>query len=162
MRSGPWLKAIWFVPALVTLALATEISGAQPACAKGYISLRKGPGTQHPVTWKVARYMPFLRVERKGSWSKIQDLEGDVHWVKNSDLNTVDRCVVVKTNVAILRQEPSSQAAAAELKTVDRYTPFKRLESDREWIQVQDETGRKAWIHETNVWKPVMVNAISF
>lgn len=135
---------------------------AQPVCAKGYITLRKGPGSDNAISWKVARYMPFLKVEKKGGWSKVQDLDGEIHWAKNSDLNTVDRCVVVKTNIAVLRQEPAPTAPPAELKTVDRYTPFKKLAVDKDWVQVEDETGRKAWIHESNVWKPVMINAISF
>ncbi|MGE4130348.1 MAG: SH3 domain-containing protein [Bdellovibrionales bacterium] len=147
---------------LVFITLAYQMVSAQPVCAKGYIELRKGPGTKFPVSWKVAKYMPFLLSDKKSGWGKVQDLEGEVHWAKLSDLNRKDRCVVVKVNVATLRQEPSNRSALAELKTLDRYTPLKRLESDREWIQVQDESGRTAWIHENYVWKPVIVNSFSF
>lgn len=133
-----------------------------PVCAKSYITLRKGPGAKNAVSWKVAKYMPFMRTERKSGWSKVQDLEGEEHWAKSSDLSTAIRCVVVKTNVATLRKEPSASSPPIELKTVDRYTPFKRLEVDREWVQVEDETGRQAWVHESNVWKPVNVQSISF
>jgi SH3-like domain-containing protein len=147
----------------VLAALVCAPVFAQPVCAKGYITLRKAPGADKPVSWKVARYMPFLKVEKKGGWSKVQDLDGETHWAKNSDLNTVDRCVVVKTNIAVLRQEPAPTApSATDIKTVDRYTPFKKLAVDKDWVQVQDEAGRKSWIHESNVWKPVMINAISF
>lgn len=106
--------------------------------------------------------MPFFRVERRGSWAKLQDLEGEEHWAKTNEISNQIRCVVVKTNVAVLRKEPSNNAPTLEFKTVDRYTPFKRIDSDREWIKVEDETGRQAWLHESQIWKPVTVNSISF
>ncbi len=154
---------------LIIVLLLSAFSGpalAQSACAKGYISLRKGPGNNFPLSWKVAKYMPFLILEKKSGWGKVQDMDGEVHWAKLSDLNTKDRCVVVKVNVAVLRSQPSNTAAPADLRTVDRYTPFMRIENDNEspgeWLEVADETGTKAFIHENYVWKPVMVNSFSF
>jgi SH3-like domain-containing protein len=148
---------------LLLVILKCPFGSAQAVCAKNYISLRAGPGTRHPVSWKVARNMPFLKLESKNGWNKVQDLEGEVHWARSGDLTTKTRCVVVKANVASLRMKPSMTASQPpELKTLDRYTPLKRLESDGEWIQVEAENGSKAWIHESNVWKPVIVNSFSF
>ncbi|HMN67737.1 MAG TPA: SH3 domain-containing protein [Bdellovibrionales bacterium] len=110
----------------------------------------------------MARYMPFLRVDRKAGWVKVQDLEGESHWAKASDITNKFRCLVVKSNVATLRAEPAKDAAMMDLKKVDKNKPVKRLENNREWIQVEDETGRRSWIHESNVWKPVRVQSISF
>jgi SH3-like domain-containing protein len=116
------------------------------------------------MSWKVAKHMPFMVVEKKNGWGKVQDLDGEVHWAKLTDLNFKDRCVVVKVNTAVLRAQPSKTAAAPMLKTVDRYTPFLRVENENvsEWIEVADETGAKAWIHENYVWKPVSVNSFTF
>jgi len=72
------------------------------------------------------------------------------------------KCIVVKTNVATLRTEPSTTAPASEIKTVDRYTPMKRLESQGEWMHVEDESGHQGWIHETNVWKPAKIQTVDF
>lgn len=135
---------------------------AEPVCAKSYITLRKAPGNNEAVSWKVARYMPFLRLEKKNGWSKLEDLEGEIHFAKNSDVTNQFRCVVVKTTVATLRAQPNSSAPPIELKTADRYTPFKRLNNDRDWMQIEDETGRQAWIHETQVWKPVNIQSFTF
>ena len=44
--------------------------------------------------------MPLMILDKKSGWAKVQDLDGEVHWAKQSDLNTKDRCVVVKVNVA--------------------------------------------------------------
>lgn len=108
--------------------------------------------------------MPFMMLEKKNGWAKLQDLEGEIHFAKLADLNTKDRCVVVKVNVAVLRQKPSNTAPPAELRTVDKYTPFLRIENDNpsEWLEVMDETGSRAFIHENYVWKPVMVNSFTF
>ncbi len=109
--------------------------------------------------------MPFLMLEKKSGWAKLQDLDGEIHWGKLNELNTKDRCVVVKVNVATLRREASKTAPPPEkLRTVDRYTPFKRIETEEasEWLPVEDETGMRAFIHENYVWKPVIVNSFSF
>lgn len=148
--------------ALIAFGISFGARASEPVCAKDNATLRKGPGTNHPVSWKVARYMPFLKTDRKGQWSKVEDLEDEEHWIKTSDLTNKFRCIVVKTNIATLRKEPSSTAQAVDLKSVDKYTPFKRLASDRDWVQIEDETGRQAWVHESQIWKPVTVQAITF
>lgn len=155
------LKIIFPVFA-ATLAASAFAQTAEPVCTASKSTLRKGPAANTAVSWKVSRYMPFMKVDRKGQFSKVKDLEGEEHWVKTSELTNKFRCVVVKTNVATLRKEPSTNAQPMDIKTVDRYTPFKRLANDREWVQVEDETGRQSWIHESQVWKPVNIQSISF
>lgn len=151
------------VVVLVLAFLSLSAHAGDPVCAKDYTVLRKNPGASAAVSWRVSKYMPLMRSsERKSGYVKVEDLEGETHWAKNSDLTNRFRCVVVKTNVAVLRKEPSKDAQPMDLKTVDRYTPLKRLGNDREWMQVEDESGRQAWIHESQVWKPVNVQAISF
>lgn len=148
---------------LVLAFMSLAAYAGDPVCARDYTVLRKNPGANAAISWRVTKYMPLMRQsERKNGYVRVEDLEGESHWAKNSDLTNKFRCVVVKTNVAVLRKEPSTSAQPADLKTVDRYTPLKRLGNDREWMQVEDETGRQAWIHESQVWKPVNVTAISF
>jgi SH3-like domain-containing protein len=144
------------------LLVFSRFSFADAVCAKGYISLRSGPGFQFAQTWKVAKFMPFLRFERQGNWVKVQDLDGETHWARAAEITSKDSCVVVRTKVANLRREPASGAEGADLKTVDRYTPFKKLKTQKEWVQVQDEDGRVAWVHESQIWRPMTVNSISF
>jgi len=133
-----------------------------PTCAKNYITLRKGPGAQYPISWRVAKYMPFLRQESKNGWVKVQDLEGEIHWAQGKDLSSGLHCVVVRAAIATLRKEPSTTAPMAEIKTLDRYTPLKKLEMKDDWVKVEDETGRQAWIHDSNVWRPMKVQSMSF
>jgi SH3-like domain-containing protein len=147
---------------ILLLALPGGQAAAQAMCARRTVNLHKGAGYGTPVTWKVAKYMPFLRLERKGSWSKVQDLEGQVHWLPSRELTAGIRCVVIKTNVAKLHKDPQMSAPAAVLRTLDRYTPLKRIKDQSEWIQVEDEDGHRAWVHESQVWKPVLVQSFSF
>lgn len=136
---------------------------AEAVCAKSSLTtLRDAPSVQGKVTWRVAQHMPFLKVESKSGWYKLLDLEGASHWGRPRDFTSKTRCVVVKTNVARLRVAPNKDAAMGPIKTVDRYTPLKRLNEEEEWIQVDDGLGNKSWIHESNVWKPNKVQAITF
>ena len=81
---------------------------------------------------------------------------------KPRELTSAIHCVVVKSTIATLRKDPSTTAATADLKTIDRYTPLKRLESQGEWMHVEDEAGHQAWIHESTVWKPVKIQSMNF
>lgn len=136
---------------------------ADSVCATRITTLRKGPGSQNPASWKVSRYMPFVRLQKKSGWTKVQDLEGEVHWVKSSDITSQIRCVAVKASVAVLHKEPNSTSPGASLKTLDRFTPLKRMDDEKlPWLHVEDEAGHVSWIHESQVWKPVTVNNISF
>ena len=147
---------------LFFVSASAYAANGDPACAKDVVTLHKGPGKQYPVAMKVAKFTPFLKVESKNGWIKVQDLDGETFWTLPRELTSSMRCVVVKTTVAALRSEPSTNSASADLKTVDRYTPLKRLEAQGEWIHVEDETGHQAWIHETNVWKPAKIANVTF
>ena len=135
---------------------------ADSVCAKSPMNLHAAPKDNAPVTWRAAKHMPFVRLDQKNEWAKLQDLEGVVHYAHARDITAKVRCVVVKSNVANLHKDPSGNAPAADLKTVDRYTPFLRIEDKGDWIQIKDESNRTAWIQKGQVWKPVTVNSISF
>ncbi len=147
---------------ILAILFALSAAHSEPVCAKGSIALRTDPKASAEVSWRVAKHMPLLRLSRKKEWSKVQDLEGDTHWVKTSDVTNSYRCVVVQTNIAALHREPSKAAPADGLKTVDRFTPFKRVGDRVDWLQVEDESGQRAWVHESQVWKPVMINSFTF
>lgn len=148
---------------MVLIAAAwLAFAGAEPVCTKKATVLRKGPTDSAAISWRVPRYMPFMRVDKKGAWSKLNDLEGEAHWARAADVTNAVRCVVVKANFAALHRDPQPSSPAPELKIVDRYTPFLRVADQGDWMQVKDEAGHVAWLQAAQVWKPVLVNAISF
>jgi SH3-like domain-containing protein len=136
--------------------------GGDPVCAKSFMTLHKGPSSKDPISWRAAKYMPFLRLESKNSWVKLQDLDGETHWAPSREVTSNLSCVVVRTQVATLRKNPSTTAEPTDIKTVDKFTPFKKLELDGEWVKVEDESGRQGWIHQSNLWRPVKLQSMTF
>lgn len=156
---------------LVALALAIGLSGGWSPLARAYavcarkskVTLYSRPSLHAAKSWVVAKYMPFVRVERKGAWLHLKDLDGDLHWGRTKDFTHKIRCVVVKASKADLRQGPSRRSPLASgLKTLDRYTPLERLDSESGWIEVRDGLGQKAWISEGDLWQPVVFQSLRF
>lgn len=125
-------------------------------------NLRAGPGTNQKITWTVGRYMPLKRVEARGGWIKVQDLDGETHWVVASSVSSKIQCVVVKKSFANLRRGPASSSPAADIPFADRYTPFKKVERDGAWLQIEDSYKLRSWVNDTNMWWPVTRTAIKF
>ena len=147
----------------ISAAASKAVGPAEPVCVvRPHVSLRKGPGKDFGVSWAVPKYMPLLKVDKKGGWFKVQDLEGETHWVSAANVSRKTACAVVKTKTAKLRQGPGTEHPLAELSSVDRYTPFRKIDRDGEWIQVKDDFNALYWVHETNVWMPVVRSKLSF
>ena len=47
-------------------------------------NIRKGPGTQYDVAFRVSKGIPFKVLETKGSWLKIEHADGDIGWIAKS------------------------------------------------------------------------------
>lgn len=141
---------------LVTLLIHSFAHGLCASNVK--VQLHKGPGSKFPRTWVVGKYTPLQELERKDHWIKVKDMDGEDHWVDATHVTYKYRCVAVKSTVAQLRTGAGPQFPAPNLMmTADRYTPFKRVESEGPWVQVENDYGVKAWIHEKNLWRPVAI-----
>ncbi len=116
--------------------------------------LRAGPGTSHKVTWTVGRYMPFLRVDTKGNWSKVKDVDNQVHWIYTGILTQGFKCLVIKARKANLRTQPGGRFPRANYRAADKYEAFKRLDKKHGWYHVVNDVGEKGWVHESLVWVP--------
>lgn len=135
---------------------------AQAVCARTTTTLRRGPGNQFEKSWSVTKYMPFVKSEQKNGWIKLSDIDGETHWGRAGDFTQSYRCVAVKVNTLENRQGPGPQFPYADLKTLDRYTPLKRLDIKNGWVWVENDLGQKSWVQESKVWKPVRVESVSF
>ena len=72
-----------------SLCLATLFSTAAHAqsmvSVKGStLNMREGPGTHTAVLWELKQGYPLRITERKGSWLRVRDFEGDTGWVARS------------------------------------------------------------------------------
>jgi SH3-like domain-containing protein len=153
-----WMFLIWL--GCVSVALPAY---AQSVCSRSAVTvLRKGPGAKFDKSWVVAKYMPFLKLELKNGWIKLQDLEGQTHYGRAVDFTQSIRCVVIKSNTAETRQGPGTSFPYGDFKTLDRYTPLKRLNADNGWVEVENDLGLKSWVPESKVWHPVKVMGVKF
>ncbi len=137
---------------LILLALlAWPAAGfGQTVCIKvPKANLRSGPGASFRVTWEVHRYMPLQQVGKNGEWLKVRDVDGDLHWVAQSVVTADEGCVTVKVDKATIRKAP--KANAPSWFKVDRYTSFKRVGEQKDWVKLEHE-GKTMWASTTVVW----------
>ena len=86
-----------------TIALSLfQKETAEALCVKDKkANLRSGPGKQKEKLWTVLKYMPFKQVGRKGSWLRVQDLDGDIYWIYRTITTKSYMCAVIKNNKTV-------------------------------------------------------------
>jgi SH3-like domain-containing protein len=138
-------------------------STAQGLCVKVLeANLKSSPDPNSPITWTVGKFTPLVRLEKKGSWYKVEDQDGDQHWVSARFVTTQYQCVSVRGKAANLRAGPGTEFPIAAYATADKYWPFKRIDRREDWYQVEDDLGNSFWVHDSAVWRPVTVSRIGF
>ena len=94
---------------VIFLLLFLFHSYAHALCVKvAEANLRSGPGTKYEKTWEVFKYMPFKRLSTKGNWYKVQDVDGDKHWIYRKLIEEQFDCAVVKVDKANIRNGPGT------------------------------------------------------
>ncbi len=116
-------------------------------------NLRKGPGTQHEQTWEVYKYMPLKQLGRTGDWYKVEDVDGDTHWIFRNLLTDKIKCAVVKANIANVRSGPGTSHGKTPLDQVEKYYAFKVIGVEGDWVQVIDEVDNTGWLHSKLLWQ---------
>lgn len=89
-------------------------------------------------------------------------MDGEKHWVYGGNVTRKLVCVSVRVNTTKLRKSPGPQGELADLKLVDKYTSFKRLDEQEDWYEVEASWGETYWIQSANVWRPLRVARVSF
>lgn len=89
-------------------------------------------------------------------------MDGDRHWIYGENVTRNMVCVAIKVPTAKLRDGPGVDGQLSELRQVDRYTPFKRLDLSGDWAQVEASWGEIYWVHTSNLWRPVRVSQVGF
>ncbi len=153
-----WLPLTVFI----VLSLPGYLWGNALCVSVERANLRANPSTNAKITWTVGRYMPLLQTGSKGGWVKVQDLDGETHWILGSNVSGRIQCVVVKSKFTNLRTKPTTGAPLADITLADRYTPFKKLQREEAWLQVEDEMKEKYWIIDSGVWWPVKRSSLNF
>jgi len=149
-RGLGWTAAGWFLAAVLVLGIAGGARAAERyAVTAATANIRSGPGTSYDILWKVERYYPLLVLEKKGSWYRFKDFEGDQGWIHKSLVGKI-RTVVVKADKCNVRSGPGTKYAV--VFRVDSGVPFRVLEKKGPWLHVRHADGDQGWIHSTLVW----------
>lgn len=139
------------------------ISQAYATCvSNNEVELKSKPDAKSKVSWIVGRYMPLLQVDRKREWIQVVDVDSAKHWIHARNLTTKFDCVIVRTESVNLRLGPGTQYPLTDLSYARKYSTFKKIGRDEEWIKVQDEFGQVHWLHEKTVWEPRIRTKIQF
>lgn len=147
----PWVCA-WMMVVMAWIGGPgpEDAAAAERLTVKASIAnIRSGPGTGHDVLWQVEKYHPVIVVEKKGSWVKFKDFEGDMAWIHDSLLTRVEGVITSKTNCNV-RSEPTTDSRI--VFTVERGVPFRVIKRQGDWIHIEHADGEKGWIYHTLVW----------
>ena len=113
------------------------------------LNMREGPGTHTAVLWELKQGYPLQITQRKGSWVRVRDFEGDTGWVARSLTGNTPHHVV-KSRVANLRSGPGTQH-----RIVGRaeYGELVRTREKKDgWVRVEREQGVSGWIARRLLW----------
>jgi SH3-like domain-containing protein len=134
---------------LLIMLLAGAASAERLAVSAPVANIRSGPGTSHTLLWKVEKYFPIRVIEKSGEWYHFEDFEGDKGWVHQSLVSNIST-VVTKNDACNIRSGPGTSHTI--ILTVEKGIPFKVLEREGSWLQIEHADGDKGWIHKSLVW----------
>ncbi|WP_066271842.1 SH3 domain-containing protein [Hydrogenophaga palleronii] len=136
---------------LCLLALGSSAAQAQNmvSVSGSTLNMRDGPGTNAAVLWELKRGYPLQITERRGSWVKVRDFEGDTGWVARSLTGNAPHHVV-KSKVANIRSGPGTQHRVVGKA---EYGDLLRTREKRaDWVRVEREGGVGGWISRQLLW----------
>ena len=136
---------------LVTLfsTVAEAVASLRMAVKGDVANIRAKPDADSDTLWQVEKYYPIVILEKKDSWYRFKDFDGDVGWIHSSLVDDTPT-VIVKVNRANIRSGAGTQYDL--LFDAERGTPFKVLEKQGRWIKVEHADGDVGWIFNTLVW----------
>lgn len=124
--------------------------------------LRANPSTNAKINWTVGQFMPLVRVQSKNGWSQVKDLRGQTHWVINKALSTTETCAVVKARTTNLYINSDLNAQKYDIKIADRYSSYRRLDRQGEWVKLEDSFKGIFWVQDSSLWYPVRKSKVDF
>lgn len=144
MKYLTWFFVLFFLLTCSTVALAERMMVDVKLA-----NIRKGPGTNTPILWKVEIHHPIETIKKTGNWYYFKDFEGDVGYIHESLVSKTESVITVKDKCNI-RTGPGLKNDIAF--TAERGVSFKVMERKGDWIHIEHADGDKGWIYKTLVW----------
>lgn len=116
---------------------------------KNGVNLRSGPGTQNEAIFQLPAGYPLLVLERKGTWIKVRDYEGDKGWIQQSLVSSTPS-VIVRVREAKIRSGPS--ASASEVGKAVKDVILNRTGTQGVWVKVSHPNLAAGWVHKDLLW----------
>jgi SH3-like domain-containing protein len=142
-------RSIGLLAALFALAVPHAVAQQMVSVSGVVVTLRSGPGTQHPADWILGRGYPLKVVGRRGSWLEVRDFENDKGWILRR-LTSSTPYHVVKVKVANMRSQPTTSSRIIG-KLVYGDT-LRTLERKSGWVMVQRNGGLRGWVARRLLW----------
>ena len=144
-------------PTLRTLILATGLTGGLNAAhAIEFRSVNKAsilyetPSETGKRVFIIASGTPVEVVVVADKWIKVRDAGGTINWIDGSALSP-RRTLMVKTDRAIIRQNPEASAPPAFEAARDTVLEL-RAEPVNGWVQVGHQDGLSGFVRVMDVW----------
>jgi hypothetical protein len=94
-------------------------------------NLRSGPGIEYRKSGIAFKYMPLRELHRDRKWYKVQNADGDVHWIYGKSVTDKIKCAVVRVSFANIHNGPGKNYT----------TTYKSPAIKNKGFQVLKETG---------------------
>ncbi len=135
---------------LLIVSLCWSVAaGERLAVGVSTANVRRGPGTDHEILWRVEKYYPVEVLERQGEWYRFTDFEGDEGWLYGPLLESMETVVIKKDEVNV-RSGPGTDHDI--VFTVYKGVPFKVIESRDNWLHIRHADGDTGWIYKPLTW----------
>ena len=134
---------------VVFILASPALSEERLAVKSQTANIRSGPGTGYDVLWQIERYHPVLVIEKKGSWYRFKDFEGDIGWIHSSLLDRIETAISIKEKCNVRGGPDISNEIVF---TVEKGVPFKVIKKDGDWLNIEHADGDTGWIHGSLVW----------
>lgn len=106
-------------------------------------NLRRGPGTNYEVLWRVGRNFPLYVLDRSNGWLHVMDFDGDEFWVSEK-IVSFDRYVITQLSESNVRKGAGVQNDL--VFRAERGVILKVLDYKEGWMKVRHADGDKGWI----------------
>ena len=141
--------SVWILVALLLFSGGVASASQRMSVKAETANIRAKPDIRSDTIWQVEKYYPLLILEKKDSWYRFKDFEGDVGWIHDSLVDNTPT-VIIKVDRANIRADAGTQYDL--VFDAQKGTPFKVLEKKGRWLKIQHADGDTGWIFNSLVW----------
>jgi len=126
------------------------LAGTEMISIKGEkVNMRSGPATSYNISWELGNGYPLKVLQKKRSWLKVKDFEGDTGWVYRKLTSNKPHLIVKRKHVNI-RKAPTTRSRI--IGKANYGVVFATIKQKKGWAKVKHESGLVGWIKRDLLW----------